>query len=183
MLNKKIVLITIGIIFIVTFSTFSQNADTNRQTIDTGGKKITLIKRDNISTHNELALKKINLINGIRAFEWIDDDTILISKENKTYPKVFTESGMIYPQNLYLYNLKTNKDTLILGSNKSMGNAVLSPDKKHIFYKEGIENLTGFILDLKTKHKTQVTNQDDIAPTEGQWIDNDNVILDRKSVV
>ncbi|WP_298838328.1 hypothetical protein [Clostridium sp.] len=177
MLNKKIVLIIIGIIFIVAFSKFSQNTDTSRQTIDAGGKEITLIKGDNISTYNEPALKKIDLINDIRAFEWIDDDTILISKENKTYPKVFTDSGMVYPQNLYLYNLKTNEDKLILGSKESMGNAVLSPDRKHIFYKEGIENLTGFILNIKTKHKIQVTNRDNISPTDGQWIDNDNVIF------
>ena len=83
---------------------------------------------------------------------------------------------MIYPQNLYLYNLKTNNSKLIL-LKKSMGNATLSPDKKHVFYKEGIENLTGFILNLETKQKFQVTTKDSIYPTEGQWIDNDNVVF------
>ena len=177
MLSKKIILITASIIFIITFSAFSPNEDTNRQIIDAGGKKITLIKHDNVSTYNELALKKINPIKEVRAFDWIDDDTILISKENKNYPKISTENGMIYPQNLYLYDLKTNEDKLILGSKINMGNAVLSPDKKHVFYKEGIENLTGFILDLKTKQKIQVTQKDSIYPTEGQWINNDNVIF------
>lgn len=46
-----------------------------------------------------------------------------------------------------------------------------------MFYKEGIENLTGFILNLKTKQRIQVTKQDSISPTEGQWIDNNNVIF------
>lgn len=51
-----------------------------------------------------------------------------------------------------------------------MGNAVLSPDKKHIFYKEGIENLTAFIIDLETKLKIQVSSLDCIYPTEGEWV-------------
>ncbi|MCB2360239.1 hypothetical protein [Clostridium estertheticum] len=177
MLSKKVILITSSIIFIITFSAFSLNTDTNRQVLDDGGKKITLLKHDNISTYNELALKKINLINDVRAFDWIDDDTILISKENKNYPKLSTPSGMIYPQNLYLHNLKTNENKLIIGSKLSMSNAILSQDKKHVFYKEGIENLTGFILDLKTKQKIQVTKKDSIYPTQGQWINNDNVIF------
>jgi len=177
MLNKKIVLITTGIILLVTCSAFAPKKEANRQIIDVGGNKITVIKRDNDVTSSGPTLDKINRINEVHAFDWIDEDNILISKENKTLPKVFTQSGMIYPQNLYLYNLKTNESKLILESNQNMGNATLSPDKKHVFYKEGTENLTGFILNLETKQKVQVTPKDSIYRTEGQWIDNNNVIF------
>jgi TolB protein len=177
MLNRKLILITACITLVTTFSGCTQKQVSNREVVKVGGKNITVINNDNTSAYNELALQKINNIKEVRAFEWIDEDTILISKENKEYPKIFTEAGMVYPQNLYLYDLKTNEAKLILGSENCMGSAVLSPDKKHIFYKEGIENLTGFILSLETKQKFQVTEKDSIFPTEGQWIDNNNVIF------
>ena len=177
MLSRKVVLITTAIILIVTFSSCAPNQNLNKQVINTGGKKITVIKHDIESSSNELALQKINRIKEVRAFDWINEDTILISKENKSYPKIFTEGGMIYPQNLYLYNLKTNKASLILGSKQNMGNAVLSPDRKHILYKEGIENLTGFILNVETKQKIQVTQKDSIYPRSGQWVDKDNIVF------
>jgi TolB protein len=177
MLSRKVILITTGIILLFTFSACSPEQDPNRQVINVGGKKITVIKHANDITHNDIALQKINSIKEVRAFDWIDDNTVLISKENKDLPKVFTENVMTYPQNLYLYNLKTNKSTLIITSKQNMGNATLSPDKKHVFYKEGIDNLTGFILSLETNQKIQVTTQDSIYPTEGHWIDNDNVVF------
>ncbi len=177
MLNRKFILITACITLMATFSACSKNQASNREEVKVGSKKITVINNDNTSAYNELALKKINNIKGVRAFEWIDENTILISKENTGYPKIFTEGGMVYPQNLYSYDLKTNETKLILGSENSMGNAVLSPDKKHVFYKEGIENLTGFILNLETKQKFQITEKDSIYPTEGQWVDNDKVIF------
>jgi len=177
MFKRISMLILVGITVLLTFSACATMQEPDRQIVQAGGKKITVIKSDNTSDSNEIALQKINLIKNVRAFEWINEDTILISKENKDYPKIFTESGMIYPQNLYLYNLKTNQSKLILGSKNSMGNAVLSPDKKHVFYKEGIENLTGFILNLETKQKIQVSPLDSIYPTEGQWVDNNNVVF------
>lgn len=176
MSSRKVILITAGFILMVTFLACTPYQGSNRQIIDAGGKKITLIS-DTDSAYNGLTLQKISLIKDVHAFEWVDEYTILVSKENKNYHKILTDSGMIYPQNLYLYNLKTSELKLIIGSDKNMGNAVLSPDRTHVFYKEGIENLTGFILDLKTKQKIQVTNQDSIYPTDGQWIDNDNVVF------
>ena len=165
------------ITLMVNFTACSEKQDSSRQVIEAGDKKITLIKDDNTSAYNEPVIEKISPIKEVRAFDWIDEDTIIISKENKEYPKIPTESGAIYPQNLYLYNLKTNKAELIIGSENSMGNVTLSPDKKNVFYKEGIENLTGFILNLKTKQKLKVTKLDSIYPTEGQWVDNNNVVF------
>lgn len=177
MFNKKNMLIIASIAVILTLSACATKPEPDRQIVQAGGNKITVIKSDNASISNELALQKICPIKDVRAFEWLDENTILISKANKDYPKVLTEGGMIYPQNLYLYNLKTSEAKLILGSKNSMGYAMLSPDKKHVFYKEGVENLTGFILSLETKQKIQVSPLDSIYPTEGQWIDNDNVVF------
>ena len=177
MFNKKNLLIIACFTVMLTLSACATKPESDRQIVQAGGNKITVIKSDNNSTSDELALQKITPIKGVRAFEWLDENTILISKANKDYPKISTEGGMIYPQNLYLYNIKTNGAKLILGSQNSMGDAVISPDKKHVFYKEGIENLTGFILSLETKKKTQVSPLDSIYPMEGQWIDNDNVVF------
>ncbi len=47
MLSRKVVLITTGIILMFTFSACAPKQDPNRQVINAGGKKITVIKRDN----------------------------------------------------------------------------------------------------------------------------------------
>lgn len=177
MFNKKSIPIIAVIALILSFTINATKPEPDRQIVQAGGKNITVMKSEKASASTELALQKIIPIKDARAYEWVDENTILISKANKNFPKILTESGMIYPQNLYLYNLKTNGSKLILGSKNNMGNAVLSPDKKHVFYKEGIENLTGFIINLQTKLKVQVSPIDSIFPTEGQWIDNNNLVF------
>lgn len=176
-MNKKIIIMTVSILIITFLSSCSAKKQGEHEIINAGGKKITIINDDKAFISQDVTLKKISTLKDIRSFEWIDEDNILISKENKNCEKIITETGSIYPQNLYSYNLKTNEAKLLLQSENSMGNATLSPNKKNVFYKEGIESLTGFMYNFATKQKIQVTKQDSIYSTEGQWADNDNIVF------
>lgn len=177
-MKKNIARGIMGVLFISTFTACGRSNTDGRQIINQGNKQITILGNQNEPVNNDIALKKIDTLKGIRALDWIDEETLLIMKDNEQYPKIQLEGKKAYPKNLYEYNINTKKLKLIAGSETDMGYAVLSPDKKYIFYKEGIEaNLTGFILNRLTGQKMRVSNIDSIMNTEGRWIDNNNVIF------
>jgi TolB protein len=177
-MKKNIAIGIMGILCISTFTACGRSNTDGRQIINQDSKQITILGKQNEPANNEIALKKIDSLKGIRALDWIDEDTLLIMKDNEQYPKIQLDSKKAYPKNLYEYNINTKELKLIAGSETDMGYAVLSPDKRYIFYKEGVEaNLTGFILNRLTGQKMRVTNIDSIMNTEGRWIDNSNVIF------
>jgi TolB protein len=159
--------------------TACQKSDANdRIVIDKGNKQITVIGNKAQEENHEIALEKIDSLKNIRAMDWIDENTLLVMKENSEYPEIQLDRRKAYPQNLYEYDINTQNFKLASGSKNFMSNAVLSPDRKYIFYKEGVENnLTGFILNRETGEKVQVTHTDSISSSEGKWIDNNTVVF------
>jgi len=155
-----------------------QNQDQGRQVIKKPDKEIVVLDKVNESDKGKTALEKIDRIDDMRALDWIDEETLLIMKENRNMPSVQGESGMVFPKNFYMYGLEDKEAKLIRESKVNMSNGIVSPDKRYIFYKEGMEeNLTGFILDLSTGEKRQITELDSVSSYEGRWLDNDTVVL------
>ena len=150
----------------------------DRTVINKEDKQIVVIDNQQQKPETEIALDKITSIEDIRVLDWVSENTLLIMKDNTNMPKYRAESGMLYPKNLYEYNLDTKEEKLIAESQNNMSNAVLSMDKKHIFYKEGYgEVLTGYILNRETGEKVQITDIDSVSSYEGRWVDNNTVIL------
>jgi TolB protein len=150
----------------------------DRTIINKEDKQIVVMDNRQQERENEIALDKITSIEDIRTLDWINEDTLLIMKDNTNMPKYQGETSMLYPKNLYEYNINTKEEKMIAESQYNMSNAVLSMDKKHIFYKEGYgEVLTGYILNRQTGKKVQITEPDSVNSYEGRWVDNHTVTL------
>lgn len=177
-MRKLIAAAMIGVIGITAMIGCTVQDKGNRTVIQKEDKQIVVIEDQQGSKEGEIALDKIVSFEDMRVLDWISEDTILIMKENTAMPQFQAEMGMAYPKNFYEFNIKTKEEKLIAESELNMSNGILSPDKRHIFYKEGIEeNLTGFILNRETGKKLQVTERDSISSYEGQWVNNSTVIL------
>jgi TolB protein len=177
-MKKQFAAAMIGIICFSALTACAPQKPTDRTIINKEGKQIVVVEDKQSVKEKEIALDKIVSIEGIRVLDWISEDIILIMKDNENMPKIQTEGGMVFPKNFYEYNIKTNEEKLVANSEVNMLGGVLSPDKKSIFYREGVEeSLTGFILNRETGKKTQVTDIDNISFYEGRWIDNDTVIF------
>ncbi|MDF2675500.1 MAG: lipoprotein [Clostridiales bacterium] len=176
-IKKSITISAVGILCVAVLSGCSSASNTSKAVVKSE-KQIAVMANNNEPVNNEIALEKMYSIKGIRVMDWIDENTVLVMKENYQYPQIQHDSSKAYPKNFYEYDINTQNLKLIAGSNTDMAYGVLSPDKKHIFYKEGIEsNLTGFILNRETGQKVKVTNVDSISSSEGIWLDNNTVIF------
>ncbi|CAH2214550.1 TolB family protein [Tepidibacter aestuarii] len=141
-------------------------------------KNITVLENKNETVYNEVALKKIDQYEGVRISDWLNEDTIIMTKDNKNLKTIQTESGDMYPQNLHLYELNNKNEKLLVGEDYHHSNGIFSPDKKHIFYVQALETFgTGFIVDAEGKNKVKVTQNEGISFGEGRWVDNNQVIF------
>lgn len=177
-MKKQIAAVMIGVLCIGTFTACAAQKPMDRTVITKDDKQIVVIDDKQNQQDKGIALDKIQSFEGIRVLDWISEDTILIMKENKNMPQMQVEEGMAYPKNFYELNINTKEEKLVAESKVNMSSGILSPDKKHIFYKEGVEeSLTGYILDRETGKKTKVTDIDSISSYEGSWIDNSTVLF------
>ncbi|KQL38787.1 hypothetical protein AN960_12465 [Bacillus sp. FJAT-25509] len=157
----------------------SQNEDI---VIEKKHKKITVLTGNEEVVTNELALEKIDRYEGIRGTDWLDGHTILTEQKNMKLPKsVMTDNGdYTYHINLFSYDLNTNKSQVLASEEHDQVGAVISPDKKHIFYKqtEDGNSGTGYIINSEGTEKVKVSEPDAIYAfaTEGRWIDNQTII-------
>jgi len=148
-----------------------------RKVIEKSGKKITVMKNTTESVYTKLKLEGIDKLEGIRGMDWLSEDTLVVDKENKMMTAVTVEGEKRYPHNFYLRNLTTSEESPLKESEKSLGFAILSPDKKNVFYKETFEATgIGYIMNLETGG-TVKTGDAEFMTTEGEWSDNDHVIF------
>lgn len=150
--------------------------------IENKHKKITVLTKNEEVVTNDLALKKINRYERIRGTDWLDENTILIEQKNTSLPKsAMTDNGQpTYHINLYAYDVRSNKSKALVSEERDQVGAVISPDKKHIFFKvtEDGNTGTGYIMNHDGSNKVKVSEPDTIfaIPTEGRWIDNSHLI-------
>jgi TolB protein len=128
---------------------------------------------------NPVKLKSMYTIQGIYPLDWFDENNILVKKENRSKPKIDMGAGVKgYPNNLYKYNIKTGDETLLVSSTEDIGYAVLSPDKRHVFYQEDTNiTATGHIYDIEKKKSIRISDEEEIPAGIGRWIDNNTVIF------
>lgn len=144
-------------------------------------KKITVLTKNEEVVTNELALEKIDRYEGTRGVDWLSEESILIERKNTDLPKTaMTDNGQyVHHINLFSYDLMQNKLKVISGEENGQVGAIISPDKKHIFYKQSIDGNTGtgYIIDVNNKKKVKVSEVDKIFAFEGRWLNNNEVIF------
>lgn len=125
--------------------------DNNRETIKEPGKTITVIDKEEDTVkdsekdlENEeqitpvVTVDKIDQIENANISAWLNDETVIVSKENEALGKItLAELADSYPKSLYLYHIHT-KEYKLLKEQKdtNLGEATLSADKKYLLYSE-----------------------------------------------
>lgn len=179
---KKIKILTISaaLAVMVTFTSCSTKEDSNRTVIKEPGKNITVIENEN----KEIALsfisvEKIDKYEGVEITDWLDDKTVVLSKENQEFGKMeLLENSEAYPRSIYLYNLDT-KEYKIVKAQKNMflGGGTLSPDKKYLLYYEySIGDTAHYLMSMENDDRSPVAKNILGTAYTAEWDDEQNVI-------
>src|SRR6185312_5097160 len=83
--------------------------DGDKVTIQEPGGSITIIdKEDNETDEPGISIVKIDTYEKMEMSDWLDSDTVIVSKENESLGKMkLEELSDYYPRSLYLYDLHT----------------------------------------------------------------------------
>ncbi|GGF96476.1 TolB family protein [Paenibacillus abyssi] len=157
----------------------SQPQAEERQVIEKPGKEITVIDNKEQQRSDEVVVDHINEIEGVSGMDWISEEEIIISKDNFDMDPLNVEGQEMYPKNLYVHHLGGEGESTgpLQAARINQGFAMLSPDKKFLFYKESIEETAyGMIMNMATKESVKLSD-DPIPVYEGEWMDSENVIF------
>jgi TolB protein len=181
-IKRSTILAAAGIVCsVVVAGCISSNGnEANRKVIEKPNKTITIVDTESAAASNQTEVAKIDELKGIRGMDWLGEDKLIIDKENKGMKPLKVEGEERYPHNLYIHDLNAGEDQteeLLKGGTVDQSFAMLSPDKKYMFYKEAEETTgRGYIMDLATR-KTMAAGQDQIPLQEGSWNGNEQIIF------
>ncbi|MGR6338975.1 TolB family protein [Priestia megaterium] len=149
--------------------------ESHRETVEKPDKKITVL--DQVDKDGKIEVKDVQDINGVRAFQFLNENTMIVSKENKQFRSHDFGPKEVYAQNLATYNLK-NKSTFVLHPNNEIQHAAkLSPNGEYLFYKVAKgEDPFGYIMNLQTKKTVKIKNVL-LYPSSGEWLNNSEVMF------
>lgn len=121
---------------------------------------------------NEMALSRLELKKDVYPLDWIDDENLLVRRPNPNKTKITVEGGeKKYPLNVYSYNINNDTAKLLIESNSDITYALLSPDKKYIFYQQGAEGICqDFIYHLDTQKNVSLSNAGSTYQGLGYWV-------------
>ncbi|AIQ56409.1 hypothetical protein [Paenibacillus borealis] len=111
--------------------------------------------------------------------DWMDEDTVVVSKENDKLGKMSLEElADSYPKSLYFYHLDTKEFELIKEQeNVFLGDAVLSSDNRFLLYSEfSLGDPVYYVMDLGSKKTFSITGDDIAGAMSARWADDDTVI-------
>ncbi len=163
----------------------------DREEVVINGRKITVLNtdalhydtKDSADPMNDLSIGKIDKYAGMRGEDWIDNEHILITRENTELEPIRVRDSMENLRGLYVYETVTASQKSLLDETDYIWMPIVSPDRKHILvqnYKDGKN--TGMIIDVDGNVVAE--NQGD-NPEEGfhlsydnaKWVDNEQVII------
>lgn len=92
----------------------------------------------NESRENIIIVDRIEEIKNIQISDWLNDETLIVSKENDSLDKMeLLELSDQYPISLYIYNINTEEYKLLKEErNLFLTGGNLSKDKKYLLYNE-----------------------------------------------
>ncbi|CAM4208236.1 TolB protein [Paenibacillus endophyticus] len=155
--------------------------DTNsRVIIKEPGETITVIEDDGKETGEpDVSVEKIEPFENVAFTDWIDEETVIVSKENTSLDKMkLEELSDSYPKSLYRYNLKTKQYELIKEQeNAFLGDATLSSDKKHLLYQLfDLGDPVYHVLNLETLDSFAISGGTIGGAVSAKWADGKTII-------
>jgi len=123
---------------------------------------------------NNLSVSKVDYFENIEISDWLDDSTVIVSKENIMLEKIsLSELSDSFPRSLYLFKFYDDQYELLKAKDDiNLGGATLSNDKKSLLYYEFTLGDPSFtILNMDT-----LLDYNIIGAMSGKWVDNETVI-------
>ncbi|WP_097027738.1 DUF5050 domain-containing protein [Clostridium peptidivorans] len=148
--------------------------------IKMGDKKIHIVKDTKDILADNVTASKINTYEGLIGYDWLSENKMLVSKENKELDPIKNNLGEFKVQSLYSYDLNSKTEKSIADKSKLQSYAISSPDKKHVFYVNDFEKENmGCITDSEGNIKVKINEPSmDMADlTQAQWINNEELIM------
>ena len=111
----------------------------NKITVQEPEKNITIIDESKQEeSEPEILVDKIERLGQVSISDWFDDDTVIVSKDNKSLDKMsLSELSDQYPKSLYFLDTNSKEYQLVKEQkNVLLGGAVFSRDKKYLIYDE-----------------------------------------------
>ncbi|MBM7568131.1 hypothetical protein [Paenibacillus sacheonensis] len=167
---------------LLTITACSGNGGGSREVIkEPGGGTFTVIDNESKAPTAGPAIT----VTGIQRYDkaeisgWLDEDTVLVSKENDALAKMkLEELADSYPRSLYLLKLKTGELVpLKEQENVFLGGASLSPDKKHLLYSEyTLGDPTYHVLNMETLKSFRLAGDPIGGAASARWADDNSII-------
>ncbi|NUU61507.1 hypothetical protein HPT30_14285 [Paenibacillus sp. JW14] len=166
----------LGCAFLLAMTACGTAGTQARHVVEKSGQKVTVMDNTTDSVYTKLKLDSIDKFEGIRGMDWLGENELAVDKENRKLTPEMIEGQERYPHNLYIRNLASGQDQPLKEGKESLGNAIVSPDNKYIFYKEVYEATgIGYLMNLGTRETVQL-GKDEFMASEGEWADSGHVI-------
>lgn len=181
-MHRKLALATAALLMFGMTACTPQQGSENRKIIEKPNQKLTVLEDTDKQKNNQVTLEKVERIENALGLDWLSNEAILVARENTQLKQIPIEGSLMYPRNLNAFNLGNKEFSLLRNDSAIQGGALVSPDGKHIFYQNFIEAMgTGFITDAAGKSTTQVTGSGDSSIFNGQWVNNQQILLQNQT--
>lgn len=180
MLKRILAKTAVTMLILLILTACGTESNENRTVIKEPGKTITVIENENKETGQySISVEKIEKFEGVEISDWLDEETVIVSKENKSLKKMSLEElSEFYPRSLYLYNLDTKEFKLVNEKEEIFqGGATFSPDKKHLsYYHYSLGDPGYYMMDMDTLEKLSIYDENLGGVFSAEWADNENLI-------
>jgi TolB protein len=169
-------IITITLIFTIT----ACEKEENKVAVKEPGKTITIIDdSDKEVSEPDISVENIDRYEKVNITDWLDEDTVIVSKENESLEKIsLDELSEYYPRSLYLFDI-TTKDYELVKEQKEvfLGGATLSTDKKYLLYYEySLGDPVFYVMNMDTLEGFGIMGDPIGGGISAKWADNETVI-------
>ena len=165
---------------LLTLSACSLSQEESSEELEKPGDSMIDSENESIETDLDvISIEKIEKYEGMEITDWIDEQTVVLAKENQELGKMtLLENAEFYPRSIYVYNLDTEQfKTVKAPKNMFLGGASLSPDKKHLLYYEySIGDVAYYLMTLEDGEQSSVAGYNIGSAYTAEWTDEQKVI-------
>jgi TolB protein len=178
MKNTNFIRTMIAITLISTMTACGKEEE--KVTIKEPGKTITIIDdSDKEESKPDLSVEKIDRYEKLTITDWLDENTVIVSKENESLDKMsLAELSEQYPMSLYLFDI-TTKDHKLLKEQKDvfLGGASLSKDKKSLLYYEySLGDPVFYVMNIDTQEAFGIMGEPIGGAISAKWANDETVV-------
>ncbi len=169
------------VILLMTVTGCSAKSEGDKVTIQEPGGSITIIDDNTDSDADEpkISVIRIDTYEKLEISDWLDSDTVIVSKENESLEKMSLEElSDLYPRSLYLFDLNTKEYKLLAEEEElNLGGARLSPDKKNLlYYGNSLGDPSYYVLNMENLKSFGIMSETVGNVGSANWADKDTVI-------